>query len=58
MYSHSYFELLTKFNSVFERVVTFSNFAVFALIIEKIICYLFQNTEIMLHEDYKKMYLF
>lgn len=52
-------ELLIKPKSVFERVVPFSNFAVFPLIIEKFIFYSFQNTEIMLlHDYYEKVNLF
>lgn len=37
LYSGCYFELLIKFNIVFESVVAFSDFAVFALIIGKLI---------------------
>lgn len=47
-------ELLIKLKSVFERVVLFSNSAVFSLIIEKFIFYSFQNTEIMLLHDYSE----
>lgn len=55
----NYFELLIKFNSSFERLPTFSNCAVFVLITETLISYLFQNIEnLLLHEVSTKIYLF
>lgn len=52
-------ELLIKLKSVFGRVVPFSRFTGLPLIIENLIFYWFQNTEMMLfHDCDEKMNLF